>query len=64
MILMLIIFYWSKDDMKLCQCLIFHTKLHMVQGLYVFLFDKVDGDIRKYDKTNYLAHSENIEKNI
>ena len=41
-------------------------KTPYVQGLYALFFDKVDGYIRKYDKTNYLAfvHSEEIENNI
>ena len=32
-----------------------HTKLHIVQSLYTYYFDKVDGYIRIYDKTKYLG---------
>ena len=50
--------------MKLCQFTMLHKKLHTVQGLYAFFFNKVDGHIRKYDETKYLTfvHSEKFEK--
>ena len=38
-----------------------HAKLHTVQDLYAFFFDKIDGYIRKYLT---FVHSEKFEKNI
>ena len=32
-----------------------HTKLYMVQNLYILFFDKLNVYIRKYDATKYLS---------